>query len=109
FDTEDLRELAHVRAPRAAVHAHAARDVALGGDVIPDLRLADERAGLDDRAAELVAERERRFDPALRPVVPPVGVKVGAADARRLDANKDLVGGYRRNRNLDEVEPRLGT
>ena len=81
--------------------------MALGGDVIADLRLADERAGLDDRPCELVTECERRLDALLRPVVPLVDVQVGAADARRLDANEDLVVGYRRNRHLDEVEPRL--
>ena len=51
--------LAHVRAARAAMEAAAAGHVALGGDVVAGGRVADGAPGLDDRAAELVAERQR--------------------------------------------------
>src|SRR5581483_1078418 len=102
-DAEDPGPLAHVRVPRAALEAHPAGDVALGGDVVADGDVADELAAVDDRPRELVAERQRRLDPPLRPLVPAVDVQVGAADARGLDLDEHLV--RRRSRHRDLVEP----
>jgi hypothetical protein len=106
-DAEDLRVLAHVRLPRPAVEAHAASDVALGGDVVARPDVAHVAADLDDRPGELVAERHRRRDPPRRPLVPVEDVEVGAAQARRLDADEDVVVSDRGNGRLHELEARL--
>ena len=98
-----LRALAHVRVAGAALEADAAGDVALGRDVVAGGDVVDVRARLDDRARELVAERERRDDPPLRPLVPAEDVQVGAADARRLDLDEHLVRRRFRNRHLVEA------
>src|SRR5439155_22195988 len=106
-DAEDARALAHVRVAGAALEAHAAGDVALRGDVVADRDVPDELPALDDGAGELVAKRERRDDPALRPRVPPVDVQVGAADARGLDLDQHLVRRGLRDRDLVETQAGL--
>src|SRR5581483_12255303 len=108
IDAEDARALAHVRVARPALEAHPAGDVALSGDVVADGDVADELPAVDDRAGELVPERERRLDPALRPLVPAVDVQVGAADARGLDLDEHLVRGRSRHRDLVEPQALLG-
>ncbi len=90
-DAEDPRAFAHVGAAGAAVEAAAAGDVALGGDEVALLGVANGAARLDDGARELVAERDRRRDAVPRPVVPAIDVQVGAADARGLDPDEHLV------------------
>ena len=106
-DAEDLRLLAHVRLPGAAVEAHAAGDVALGGDVVAADDGAHVLAGLDDGACELVPERQRRVDPSLRPVVPAEDVQVGPAHARGLDLHEHVAGAGLGNRDAVEREPGL--
>ena len=108
-DAEDLRALAHVRAAGTAVEAAAARDVALGRHVVADRDVTDGAAGVDDGPGELVAERERRDDPVLRPRVPAEDVQVGAADARRLDLDEHLVVARNRDGDLLQRETRLGS
>ena len=54
-----------------------------------------------------MAERQRRHDPALRPLVPAVDVQVGTADARCLDLDQHLVGRGLGHRHLVEPEARL--
>src|SRR6266540_273814 len=89
-DAENLRPLAHVSVPGATVKAHAARDVALGRDEVADSDVTDVRADLDDRAGELVTERDGRLDPSRGPAVPEMDVEVGAAHACGLDLDHDI-------------------
>ena len=73
-----------------AVAAAAARDVAFRAD---DLAWVDRRhvfAELDDLTDELVADDQRRLDRVLRPLVPRVDVKVGAADSGAENTDQDL-------------------
>ena len=107
IDAEDLRVLAHVRAARAAVEAHPARDVALGRDVVAANDGAHVLAHLDDGAGKLVTERQRRLDARLRPVVPLEDVQIGAADARRLDLDEHVVRAGLGDRHPIENETRL--
>ena len=107
-DAEYLRALAHVCLPRAAMEAVAARDVALGRDVVADRDVANASPDVDDGPGELVPERQRRRDALLRPGVPVHDVEVGAANARSLDEDEDLVVGRRRDRHFVEDEARLG-
>ena len=76
-----LRADAHLATPGAAVAAHAADDVTLARHPVADGDVVHERADLDDLAVELVAGDERRRDRRRGPVVPPLDVQVGAADA----------------------------
>ena len=108
-DAEDARALAHVRLAGAALEAHAAGDVALGRDVVADLDVVDVVSDLDDRAGELVAERERRVDALLRPLVPLLDVQVGAADRRGLDLDDDLARAGDGIGDLVELEPGPGS
>ncbi len=105
-DAEDLRLLAHVRLARAAVEAHAARDVALGRDVVALRDAAHVAPDLGDGAGELVAQRQRRLNAVRGPVVPAEDVQVGPAETRGLDPNEDVVVPGHRNRRLVEDEPR---
>ena len=108
-DAEDLRLLAHVGAPGAAVVARAAGDVALGGDVVAGIDVAHTAADLHDGPGELVPERQRRRDPVAGPGVPAEDVEIGPAHACRLDLDEHLVVGGRRHGHLLQREPRRGS
>ena len=75
----------------AAVAAMTAGDVALAGDAIALLETGHVAADLDDLADELVTDRHRHGDGALRPFVPVVDVHVGAADGGLADADEHVV------------------
>ena len=95
--------------PGAAVEAHPAGDVALRGDVVALRHAVDALPHRDDGAAELVAQRQRRLDALGRPLIPALDVEVGAADARRLDPDENLVRARCGNGDLVQDEPLLGT
>ena len=67
--------------------------------------MTDVVADLDDRAGELVPERQRWLDPVLGPLVPDVDVQVGAADRRGLDLDEHLVAAGDGDGHLLEREP----
>ncbi len=108
IDAEDLRLLAHVRLPGAAVEADAAGDVALGGHVVALLDVAHRAPGGNHRPAQLVPERERWPDTLGRPLIPAPDVQVGSADGGGLDPDEDLVLTGRRYRDLVERQARAG-
>lgn len=83
---------AQVPSPGAAVAAGAADDVALAGDPVADAHARHVAADLVDDAVELVTDDLRRAGHGrCCPVVPPVQVQVGAAQARSQDTDADVV------------------
>lgn len=92
----------------AAVEAHTAGDVGLGRYVVADLHVLDPLADLDDGPGELMAQRQRRLDPALRPGVPPPNVNVRPTATRRFDLHQDLMVPRRWDWNKLDPEARLG-
>ena len=101
---DPLRVLAQVPAPRQAVAAHAADDVALAVHEVALLEPLDRGADLLDHADKLVADDHRGLDRLLGPVVPIVNVDVGAADGRLLDPDQDVVGPGDGDRVFRQVE-----
>ena len=92
---DDLGALAEVGVAQAALEAVAADDVSFGGDQVAD----GEQSGagrlpaqLDDLAGELVADDDRRLEPAAGPAVPLPDVEIGAADAGVVDADQHVGG-----------------
>src|SRR5690606_3331072 len=90
-DPEAPRLLAEVPAAGEAVAALAADDVPLGGDQLADLEPLYVAAQGGDVAGELVAHGHGGGDGRPGPVVPLVDVEVGAADARGVHPDQDLV------------------
>ena len=90
-DAEADRVRAEVAPPGHAVAAAAADDVALAADEVADGEVAHVRAERDDLADELVPDDHRHGDRLRRPVVPLVDVEVGAADARLVHPDQDVV------------------
>ena len=108
IDAENLRVLAHVRLPGAAVKAHAAGDVALRRHVVALRHSMHALPHSDDGAAQLVAQRQGGIDALGRPLIPALDMEIGAADARRLDADEHLVCCRCGNGELVQDEPLLG-
>src|SRR5579859_1685977 len=80
INPDDLHELADVGLAGAALEAFSAGDVHLGGDEVTLFHGRDLAADGGHSSAKFVSGDERRMDAALRPCVPIVYVKVGAAD-----------------------------
>ena len=92
--------LADVRVACPALKAHGARDMRLGRDIVPDGDRRHPRAGLDDLAAQLMADDARRVDAALGPFVPAVDVVIGPAEGRGQDPHDHLPRAGRRFGNV---------
>ena len=86
-----LRVRAQVAPAGQAVAAASADHVAFAADDIAGEKIGDVGADLDDLAHEFMADRQRDGDGLLRPIVPLVNVHVGAADARAMHADQDIV------------------
>src|SRR2546422_4646793 len=78
----------------------------LGRDVVPDGDRRHPRAGLDDLAAQLMADDARRVDTALGPFVPAVDVVIGPAEGRGQDPHDHLPRAGRRLGNVQQLQPR---
>jgi hypothetical protein len=52
-----------------------------------------------------MADRQRRLDSSLRPMIPTIDVQIGAAQADGLDADEDVAGSDIRHRDALEREP----
>jgi hypothetical protein len=81
---------AQLTATGKAIPAFSAHDVALGPDDFSRIDRRHAFAQLNDLADEFVADDEGRFDGVLRPLVPALDVKVGAADAGAKDSDKNF-------------------
>ena len=78
--------------------------MSLGRHPVSDLHVGDELADFDDFPGELMANDERRFASAARPVIPLVDVHVSAADTGATHLDQDLVVQNRRHRNIGQLE-----
>src|SRR5262249_41756680 len=88
---DDLHLAADVPLPSAAEVAMPATNVTFGRDLLPRRKAFHALADRFDHAHELVPYDQRRMDAPLRPLVPFVYMKVGAADPGLLDANENFV------------------
>jgi hypothetical protein len=102
LNAEADRVRAELTAPRHAVTAAPADDVALAADEAADVEAAHVRADLDDLADELVPDHQRDRNRPLRPGVPVVDVQVGAADPGLVHPDQDVVDPDLRRRDVLE-------
>ncbi len=79
-DANAHRVGAHVAAPRKAIAAAAAHDVAFAADDIAGEEIGHIGANRLDASDEFVADRHRYVDRLLRPLVPLINVHVRATD-----------------------------
>ena len=107
-DAEPDRVRAEMPAPRPAMAAAAAHDVALAADDVADDEVLDVAAELHDLADELVADDERRRDRPGRPRIPRLDVQVGAADARLAHPDQDVVDADLGHRHVAQLEAWAG-
>ena len=91
-------------ARRPALHAD---HVAFARHALPNLKASDVGAEFGDLARIFVADRHRRRDRLLRPLVPIEDMDVGAADAGLVHLHQHVVGADLRNRLLREPQARL--
>ena len=106
---DDLGALAQVGRAQTALEAVAADDVALRCHQVADRKQPCRRrlaAELDDLAGELVADHDGGLEPVAGPAVPFPDVEVGTADAGVVDADQDVGGAARWNRNVLEGHAR---
>src|ERR1700694_1315030 len=90
-----------------AVAALAADDVPFRADDLVRVDVHHVLAQLHDFADELVADHQGWIDGVLRPLVPAVDVKIGAADAGPQDADQHLAGTRLRLRHVLEPQARF--
>ena len=107
-DPEADRVGAQVAPAGQAVAAAAAHDVTLARHEVARVEVGHVAADLDDLADELVADDERRLDRPGGPRIPRLDVEVGAADARLVDADQDVVDADGRHRDVAQLEARAG-
>ena len=91
IDPDTDRVLAQVAAPRQAVAAVAADDVALGGNDFAGKKILDVGADFDDLADELMADDHWERNGFARPIVPFINMEIGAANAGFPNPNQDIV------------------
>src|SRR5579885_889609 len=103
-DAQGVR--AKMAAPGQAVPAAPAGHMPFAADDIARMKIVDVRANFDNFAHELMTDRHRNGNRALRPIVPVINVNVGAANARAPDTNEDVVDSGSRRFNL--LEPQSG-
>ena len=94
-------------APAARRPAPHADHVALARHALADLEPPDIGAEFGDLARIFVADRHRRRDRLLRPLVPVEDMDVGAADAGLVDLHQHVVGADLGDRLLREPQARL--
>ena len=104
-DALDVR--AQMPPPGQAVAAAAADHVAFAAHQIARAEIADVGAHCHDLAHKFMADRHRHGDGALRPLVPVVDMNIGAADARALYTDQNIVDADFRFANLFEPQARL--
>src|SRR5438876_811579 len=68
----------------------AAADMTFAGHLLARLETFHTFADRFNHSHELVPDNERRMDAALRPFIPLVNVKIGAADPRLLNPDQHL-------------------
>src|SRR5262245_43260502 len=78
-------------AARHAVATASANHVSLTGDQLTRLEVVYIRPDFNDLADEFMANHHRHGNRLLCPLIPVEDVKVGAANPRSQDANKDVV------------------
>ncbi len=103
-DADDLDALANMRLSGSAEQTREVDDMTLGRDALAGANRTHRLPGRDDRAHELVADDERRFDSLLRPRVPGVNVMVGAAEPGLFNPNQHVAGTDLGNRDFDQAE-----
>ena len=91
IDSRFTGRFSDVPAPRAAIAAMPADDVAFARDALADAKPAHLLAHRLDHADVFVADVHRHRDRLLRPLVPVVDVHVGAADRGLADADEHVV------------------
>src|SRR5580698_9423260 len=94
---------AQMPAPRQTIAAASTHYMTFAADDIAGMKIVDIRSRLDDLAHELMPDRHRHRNGALRPVVPFINVDVGSANSRPPHANEDVVNS--RPRRFDVFEP----
>ena len=98
---------AQVAAAGEAIAAQAADHVAFPADQVAGEEVHHVGPGLDDPADELVTDRHGHGDGLLRPLVPPVDVHVGAANARAQHLDEHVVDADFGDVHFPEPEARL--
>ncbi len=100
--------LADMRFAGAALQTLAAGHMHLGRNEIAFLDAGDFIPEGCHFAAKLMAGNQRGVDPVLRPAVPLINMKIGAADGRNFDLDQDIGPAKRRNLDLADFRSRRG-
>src|SRR4051812_7094613 len=108
LDTETDGVRAEMPAARPTVTAAAAHDVPLAAYDIARREIPDVTADLEHFPDELVPDDQWRMDRLLGPRVPVGDVKVGAADARLVHADADVVDRHLWFRDITKIEAGAG-
>ena len=95
-------------APRHAIAATSADDVAFAGNQLSWMEVVDIGADRDDLPYKLMADHQGNRDCPLRPRVPVVDVNVCAADSGPENAHEDVVDADRRFGDVLQPQPLFG-
>src|SRR5580704_1838856 len=90
IDANDFHVLADVSFAGAALQTFAAGDVHFRGNEVAFLHAGDFVAEGHHFAAEFVSGNQRRVNASLRPAVPLIDMKIGAADGGDFDFDQDI-------------------
>ena len=107
IDADAARLGIEMIAPAARRPAPHADDVALARHALADLEMPHVGAEFGDLARIFVADRHRRRDRLLRPLVPVEDMHVGAADAGLVHLHEHVIGADLGDRLLFEPKARL--